>query len=44
MAKSSLWRVAWALENWLAGEPVNVVTTPPDVAESAYKALRSLLK
>ena len=43
MAKSSLWKVAWALENWLDGEPVNVVTVPPDVADEAYAALKSLL-
>lgn len=43
MSKSTLDRVAWALENWAAGEPVNVVATPDDVAEGAYRALESLL-
>jgi quinolinate synthase len=43
MSKSTLAKAAWVLENWLAGEPVNVVETPSDVAESAYKALRVVL-
>ena len=43
MAKSTLDKVAWALENWMDGEPVNVVTTEPEVAEGAYRALESLL-
>jgi quinolinate synthase len=43
MSKSTLARAAWVLENWLAGEPVNVVETPPEIAESAYKALRVVL-
>lgn len=43
MTKSTLWKVAWALENWLDGDPVNVVTVPQDVADDAYAALKSLL-
>lgn len=43
MSKSTLDKVAWALECWQDGEPVNVVTTPADVAEGAYSALKSLL-
>lgn len=43
MAKSTFDKVAWALENWMSGEPVNVVTTQPEVAEGAYRALESLL-
>ncbi|MBP5622449.1 MAG: quinolinate synthase NadA [Thermoguttaceae bacterium] len=43
MAKSTLDKAAWTLENWLDGEPINVVSTPEDVAEDAYRALESLL-
>ncbi|MBQ9875405.1 MAG: quinolinate synthase NadA [Thermoguttaceae bacterium] len=43
MGKSTLAKVAWVLENWLDGEPTNVVTTPAEVAEDAYRALESLL-
>lgn len=43
MSKSTLARAAWVLENWLAGEPVNVVETPETVAASAFEALRVVL-
>ncbi len=43
MSKSTLPRVAWVLENWLAGEPVNVVETPEELAAPAYEALRVAL-
>lgn len=43
MAKTTLWKVAWALENWRDGSPVNIVRTEPEVAEEAYLALKSLL-
>ena len=43
MSKSTLDKAAWALENWADGEPVNVVTTPEDVVEDAYRSLESLL-
>ena len=43
MSKCTLAKVAWALENWLEGEPVNVVTTPEDAVEDAYRSLESLL-
>ncbi|MBQ9371100.1 MAG: quinolinate synthase NadA [Thermoguttaceae bacterium] len=44
MAKTTLWKVAWTLENWIAGEPVNVVSTPSEIADLAFEALKSLLK
>ena len=43
MTKATLWKVAWVLENWLEGTPVNVVKTEPQYVESAYLALKSLL-
>lgn len=43
MAKTTLWKVAWALDNWAAGTPVNVVTTPKELADPAFNALKSLL-
>ena len=43
MSKSTLARAAWALENWLAGEPVNVVETPEKIADAAFEALRVVL-
>ncbi len=43
MAKSTLVKAAWTLENWMDGEPINVVSTFDDVAEDAYRALESLL-
>lgn len=43
MTKATLWKVAWVLENWLDGNPVNVVKTDPQYVESAYLALKSLL-
>ena len=43
MSKSTLDKVAWVLENWADGEPVNVVTTPENVVEDAYRSLESLL-
>lgn len=43
MSKSTLAKAAWTLENWFEGNPINVVRTPDDVAEDAYRALESLL-
>ncbi|MBR0224536.1 MAG: quinolinate synthase NadA [Thermoguttaceae bacterium] len=43
MTKATLWKVAWVLENWLEGSPVNVVKTEPQYVEPAYQALKSLL-
>lgn len=44
MTKASLAKVAWVLENWLEGNPINVVTVPDAVAEPAFLSLKSLLK
>ena len=43
MSKSTLEKVARVLLAWRNGAPTNVVTTPENVAASAYKALASLL-
>ena len=43
MSKSTLEKVAIALRAWRDGEPINVVTTPDEIAASARKALASLL-
>ena len=43
MAKSTLDKIAWALDNWMDGNPVNVVTTSSEVAKEALVALKSLL-
>ncbi len=43
MSKSTLEKVAVALRAWRDGEPINVVTTPDEIAASARKALASLL-
>ncbi|MCF0234298.1 MAG: quinolinate synthase NadA [Thermoguttaceae bacterium] len=42
MSKATLAKIAWALENWAAGTPVNVVVTPENVAADAYRALQSM--
>ena len=43
MAKATLWKVAWALENWLEGAPVTVANVEEDVAQKAFLALKTLL-
>ncbi|MDO5308862.1 MAG: quinolinate synthase NadA [Planctomycetia bacterium] len=43
MSKSTLQKVAWALDAWRLGEPVNVVTAPENARADAYKALEALL-
>jgi len=43
MSKSTLQKVAWVLDNWIAGDPVNAVSVSEDVAKDAYRALESLL-
>lgn len=44
MGKNSLPKMAYALEQWAAGNPVNVVSVEKDEAASAYKALRQMLE
>ncbi len=43
MSKSTLPKVARALDAWRSGEPTNVVSVPAEVAGDARKALESLL-
>ena len=43
MRKNTLANMAWVLENWSNGTPVNVVSVEKDEAASAYQALRQML-
>ena len=43
MAKSTLPKVAYALARWERGEPINVASTPQEIADDALNALKSLL-
>lgn len=44
MAKSTLPKMLYTLENWLEGKPVNVVKVEQTMAQSAYKALKTMLE
>jgi quinolinate synthase len=44
MARTDVYNLCWALENLLAGNPVNVVSVPPPVIAGARAALERMLQ